>query len=109
MTDTQNSAVTKQVATDQKFELLTRFLKKHFWVLTSCTIAIVVAVLAVYISNMPSGRSAKVKVGDAVKSLEATLEKRFDQIEHHITDAIKSLEAQIEAAVDRKLDQLRCK
>ena len=105
MTDTQNSAVTNQVATDQIFELLTRFLKKYFWGLTSCTIAIVVAVLAVYISNTTS---ATVKVSDTVKSLElAGLVKRFDQIEHHINDASKSLEAQIEAAVKQdKLDLL---
>ena len=138
MTDTQNSVVRNQAATDEKFELLTRFLNKctrgEWFVLLSCTITIVVAVGAAYISNTTS---TTVKVSDAIKSLEATLEKRLDQTEQdsrahisdavkyleatldkkfeqseqdsqaHLTDAIKSLEAHIEAVLERKLDQLR--
>ena len=106
MTDTQKAVVRNQAY--QKFEQLTRLLNKcirsEWFVLLLCTI--VVAVAAVYSLNTTSA-TVKADITDAIKSLEATLEKKFEQHEQdsraHITDAIKSLEATLE----RKLEQLR--
>ena len=136
MTDTQHPVVRNQAATDEKFELLTRFLNKctrgEWFVLLSCTITIVVAVGVVYNSNTTSTtakvsdaikslekrldqteQDSRAHISDAIKYLEATLDKKFEQSEQdsqaHFTDAVKSLEAHIEAVVERKLDQLRSK